>query len=103
MILFEGAIAKPPEKKEIDLIDGDMTPIQLDNPTSYCYVLRPDQTESTLPSHENCYLPKLDSIAQRTGIWNIVSGVKGKTHEFTFQVNVRTKGRENHTKKDEQE
>lgn len=93
MILFEGAIAKPREKEDIDLTDDDITPVQLIHQTSYCYVLRPDQTASALPNHEMCTLPKLNSTAHGTGIWNIVSGVKGKTHEVTFQVNVRTNGR----------
>ncbi|XP_055298260.1 uncharacterized protein LOC129566399 [Sitodiplosis mosellana] len=77
---------KQPAKKEIDSLDVDIALEQ----TEYCYVLRPDQTKTAFPQHENCDFPKFKSDAEGNGIWNVVSGVKGKTHEVTFEVNVKT-------------
>lgn len=31
--------------------------------------------------------------SEGSGVWRIVSGVKGRTHEVTFNVNVRTNGK----------
>lgn len=55
-------------------------------------MVRPDQTKAALPQHENCEFPKFDSDSEGNGIWRVVSGVKGSTHEVTFDVNVQTNG-----------
>lgn len=80
-------------ENEINLIDQknhtyssniDITP----NGASYCYVIRPEQTKSQLPQHSKCTLPEIYDERDANGIWNVVSGVKGKTEEISFQVNV---------------
>lgn len=64
----------------------DITPEQ----TSYCYVLRPDQMKNDFPQHSTCKFPKFDNFADANGIWQIVAGLKGKTAELTFQVDVQS-------------
>lgn len=66
-------------------MDVDLSPDQ----TAYCYVLRPDQTKTMFPQHEVCDFPKHTNVSERNGIWNVVSGVKGKTQEISYQINVQ--------------
>lgn len=86
---FEGEESKP-EKKEIDSFDIDIAPEN----TAYCYVLRPDESKTAFPQHENCEFPKFNSESEGNGIWHVVSGVKGKTQEVSFQVNVQATGKQ---------
>ena len=77
--------------KEIDSIDADIAPDQ----TAYCYVLRPNQAKTAFPQHEDCEFPKFNSDSEGNGIWSVVSGIKGKTQEVSFQVNVKAPGKQN--------
>lgn len=63
-----------------------------DQLTDYCYVVRPGETQNSLIQHGNCEIPEMSDDADANGLWNVVSGVKGKTQEYTFQVNVQTTG-----------
>lgn len=57
-------------------------------------MVRPDDKKTAFPQHENCDFPKFHhSESESNGIWHVVSGVKGKTQEVTFQVNVQANGK----------
>lgn len=60
--------------------------------TAYCYVSRPDATKSANPLHEKCKFPAFQSDREANGLWDVVGGVKGKTPEVAFQVNVQAQG-----------
>lgn len=60
--------------------------------TTYCYVLRPNQPKTEFPYHEKCEFPEIGKEVDANGIWHVVSGVKGKTEEVTYEVNVQAKG-----------
>lgn len=89
-LYFEGEIAKQLTKKDIHSFDVDISPEQ----TAYCYVLRPDQSKTVFPQHENCDFPKFNHDSEGNGIWQVVSGVKGKTQEISFEVNVQATGKQ---------
>lgn len=63
--------------------------------TAYCYVSRPDASESTNPWHEQCEFPEFGSDQEANGLWDVVGGVRGKTQEVSFQVNVQAEGKGN--------
>lgn len=87
-LFFQGDFSKPIEK-HIQSIAENISPEK----TTYCYVLRPDETKTTFPQHENCGFPALSRESEMNGIWQIVSGIKGKTEEVSFQVNVQPIGK----------
>lgn len=60
--------------------------------TAYCYVSRPDATESAGPWHEHCKFPEFHSDQEANGAWDVVGGVRGKTQEIAFRVNVQAQG-----------
>lgn len=96
-LYFEGEIVKQPAKKDIHSFDVDISPDQ----TAYCYVLRPDQSKSVFPQHENCDFPKFNHESEGNGIWHVVSGIKGITQEVSFEVNVQTNGKQLNRKENE--
>lgn len=55
-------------------------------------MLRPEQTKTDFPHHEKCDFPKFHSAIEANGVWNVVSGIKGKTQEISFEVNVEADG-----------
>lgn len=61
--------------------------------TTYCYVLRPHESKTAFPQHENCDFPELIPDTKINGIWQVVSGVKGRTQEVSFEVNVEPIGK----------
>lgn len=63
--------------------------------TAYCFISRPDATKSASPWHEKCQFPSFQSDREANGLWDVVGGVKGKTPEVSFQVNVQAQGERN--------
>lgn len=77
-------------QKNIDSLNEDIAPEN----TAYCYVQRPDQTGNSFPQHDTCVFPEFQNEYEGQGMWQVVSGVKGKTQEISFQVNVQTIGKQ---------
>lgn len=89
LLLGKDEIPKPLHKS-IDSLTADIAP----DKTAYCYVLRPDKTENAFPQHDTCVFPEFEHDFEGNGLWKVVSGVKGKTQEISFQVNVQTIGKQ---------
>lgn len=71
----------------------DKNPIKLSEKPSYCYVVRPEDTNSMFPQHETCDFPKYQNELEAAGKWNVMLGFKGKTHEVSFDVNLKPMGK----------
>lgn len=67
--------------------------IELAEPPSYCYVLRPKETKTMFPQYEKCDFPKFQNELEAAGKWNVTVGLKGKTQEVSFDVNVKPDGK----------
>lgn len=79
---------QPIERKDIN----DLSDAVLSDEMTYCYISRPDQTTSVNHFSENCTFPSFHNDQEANGLWDVRGGVKGKTDEISFQVNVQTKG-----------
>ncbi|XP_031627128.1 uncharacterized protein LOC116343281 isoform X2 [Contarinia nasturtii] len=71
----------------INVRNVDISPEQ----TTYCYVLRPGETKTAFPQYQSCEFPKLNDELEGNGIWNVVAGVRGKTQEISYKINVQKK------------
>lgn len=78
-------------KKDIESVDVNISPKR----TNYCYVVRPDGSKSNFPEHEHCAFPEFSRETEGNGVWQVVSGIKGKTNEVSFEVNVQPIGKRN--------
>lgn len=69
------------------------SPIELLEPPSYCYVMRPDETTSTFPQYEKCDFSTFQNKLEAAAKWSVMVGLKGKTHEVSFDVNLKPMGK----------
>lgn len=76
------------DRKDINSLNDAV----LNDEMTYCYLSRPDQTTTANHFSENCSFPPFDNDQEANGLWDVKGGVKGKTEEISFQVNVQTKG-----------
>lgn len=81
------------KKQDVQHIDSfDDIKLPPDHPIDYCYIERPGNTRNSFLQHGKCEFHEVSDDLDENGIWNVVSGIKGKTQEYTFQVNLQTSG-----------
>lgn len=76
-----------------EVISNNKIPIKLPEPLSYCYVVRPEETKTMFPQHDECDFPKYQNEFEAAGKWNVMVGLKGKTNEVSFDVDLRPMGK----------